>query len=168
MLLVVNDTIFLLLSGAGFITFPGTENAMSVGLSAHEELAECLTGGMLQGGQGNGIGKPQEVHMDALRSVAVPHMKNVVARPMKCAAVPHMKSVAAPHMVNLLTSAHQNEVGHRFRGLRSAVDLLMAEGMYGRNLQMMKGKMDLKEFAVQVVLRRAGEECMKSGNLKGL
>lgn len=128
---------------------------MNVELSGQEELAECLTGVILED-QDNGTGKPQEAHMDALKSVAVPHTKIVAVPHMKIVGVPHMKivgvlhtqSVVVRHMVNLLPSAHQNEVDRRSLGLRSGVGL---RGIYGSDLHRTTGRKNprgLKDLAV--------------------
>lgn len=120
---------------------------MNVELSGQEELAECLTGVILED-QDNGTGKPQEAHMDALKSVAVPHTKIVGVPHMKIVGVLHTQSVVVRHMVNLLPSAHQNEVDRRSLGLRSGVGL---RGIYGSDLHRTTGRKNprgLKDLAV--------------------
>lgn len=111
---------------------------MNVELRSQEELAEYPTGVIL-GDQDNGTGNPQEVHMDALKSVAVPHTKSV--------GVLHTQSVVGRHMANLLPSAHQNEVDRPSLGLRSGVGL---RGIYGSDPHRRTGRKNprgLKDLA---------------------
>lgn len=149
-----NTNVLVLLSGASSTTFPGTKNVMNVGLSGQEELVEHLIGVIL-GDPGNGTGKPQEAHMDALKTAAVPHTKSV--------GVLHTKSAVVRHTVNLLTSVQQNGVDQRSHGLRSAVDL---QGMYGKDLHKMAGRKNLRSSKVLAVQKLVAEESMKSGHLQ--